>query len=173
MLLLTPLSFSVFCGTRNEIIKNEDKIVGVLVKLPLELERGIFNSTISSHTVRLSDSLSQALELASIPGVRSKSLNMINASPDQIELNRTGNGNPPNTYESRKNRNGSSLGLPAAPFPTNFMSNCQKCVVFDAIRFAVFTKKSYTLSKHLWNCIQLQYLHQFYSSWNFRWWFIF
>ena len=76
-----------------------------------------------NHTVRLSDSLSQALELASIPGVRSKSLNMINASPDQIELNRTGNGNPPNTYESRKNRNGSSLGLPAAPFPTNFMSN--------------------------------------------------
>ena len=75
-----------------------------------------------NHTVRLSDSLSQALELASIPGVRSKSLNMMNASPDQIELNRTGNGNPPNTYESRKNRNGSSLGLPAAPFPTNFMS---------------------------------------------------
>lgn len=73
-----------------------------------------------NHTVRLSDSLSQSLELATVPGIRAKSLSSIESSPAELELTREG---VPQTYETRKNRERNNLSLPIAPFTAKSSKN--------------------------------------------------
>ena len=96
----------------------EDELQKRMAKLLEPLKACLHQSL--NHTVRLSDSLSQSLELATIPGIRAKSLSSLESSPAELELTRDG---VPQTYEVRKNKERNNLSLPTAPFTAKSSKN--------------------------------------------------
>ena len=104
------------CNSSN--LSFEDELHKKMAKFLEPLKACLHQSL--NHTVRLSDSLSQSLELATVPGIRAKSLSSIESSPAELELTREG---VPQTYEIRKNREKNNLSLPIAPFTTKSSKN--------------------------------------------------
>lgn len=140
-------------STNSSLSISEEELQNRIAKLLEPLKASLLQSL--NYSVRLSDSLSESLELATIPGITASSLSCGESSPAELEL--AGDG-APKKYEGRSNGDRNNLSLPTRPLPSEFSKKIQLVLQEQPIKSLLLLKSTRFIKRQRFESLNLAWM---------------